>query len=534
MSNSVVPAAAAAKAKQLVRNKKLIQRKGKQEAAQDEQAVADHKSEDAQAVHAKEGGNLHSSMSDSVSGDFSFASALSEAAAGSASLTSEAAQDEGGYGSSDDGAGIDGTLLAVGALALAGAGAAIALGGGGKKNEAPTVANATQALTVLEDAAATNVTVTATDPDSDPLTYAVTTNPTKGTVTGGANGAFQYKPNADANGTDSFVVTVKDPDGLSVTQTVNVTITPVNDAPRPGATNETAVTVVEDTPKQFVVNYSDPEGNTPLVPTVVTQPTKGTFNQETSTYTPNANATGTDTMVIKVTDSLGASTESTITFTITPVNDAPVAGADLTVSTVEDTALTVVATATDVEGDALTFSIPDANKPAHGTAVVGTNGSIVYTPNADYVGTDTFTVKVDDGKGGTDTQVVNITVTPAGPVLTPFSIDVVGPNATTPFTKDASTGLFNFTDDATKNTDVRITGFTDDDTIVVTNGTADQYSFTTGSGVNGADDLYITFSNTAAGATNVILIEDVLANPGFVTDLASATAAVGYDFMTFA
>lgn len=620
MSNSVVPAVAAVQAKQLVRNKKLIQRKGKQEAAQDEQEVADHKSEEAQAVQAKESGNLHSSMSEAVSGDISFASALSEAAAGSAALTSEAAQDEGGYGSNDDGVGIDGTLLAVGALALAGAGAAIALGGGGKKNEAPTVSAATQTLTVLEDAAATNVTVTATDPDSDQLSYTVTTNPTKGTVTGGANGAFQYKPNADANGADSFVVTVTDPDGLSVTQTVNVTITPVNDAPtitadgttasittvedvaftagkivaadkegdaltysvldaakpakgdvtfgangtftytpkldangtdtftvkvddgkggsvnqvvnvtitpvndapRPDADNQTAVTTAEDTAKEIVVSYTDPEGN-PMSAEVVTGPAHGTFNTNTSVYTPALNYSGTDSITIKVTDSLGASTTSTINITVTPVNDAPTFAADtVAIAVNEDAAFSgsLAGAATDVEGDSLTYGL--ATQAAHGVAVVNANGTYTYTPNANYSGSDSYVVNVNDGNGGNDTMVVNVTVNPMPELV---SIDVGNP-AQDPVTINAAGDDFTFTENPAVQTHVVILNFAEGDSISGTNSAG--YAF--GVSLNDPKDLEITNGNE--GANNIILLDDVL-GAGFVSDYQSAVAAVGFDFMTF-
>ncbi|MGR5457278.1 cadherin-like domain-containing protein, partial [Vibrio alfacsensis] len=67
--------------------------------------------------------------------------------------------------------------------------------------------------------------------------------------------------------------------------------------------------------------------------------------------------------------------------------------------------------ATDVDGDELTFN--KGSDPTNGSVTVDTDGNWTYTPNDDYNGSDSFTVKVSDGQGGTDTITVNIGVTPA-------------------------------------------------------------------------------------------------------------------------
>ncbi len=65
----------------------------------------------------------------------------------------------------------------------------------------------------------------------------------------------------------------------------------------------------------------------------------------------------------------------------------------------------------DPDGDALAITID--RPPSHGTAAVN-NGKMVYTPNAGFTGTDSFTYIVSDGKGGTATATVTLTVTPSG------------------------------------------------------------------------------------------------------------------------
>ncbi len=525
MSNSVVPAAAVAQAKHLVNNKKLTKQADDHKPARDEQdqKASDHEPESAKAVQTEDAQQHSSSMSDiSLSGDFSFSGALADAAAGSASLASEgsSAQDEGGYSDDSDG-GISSTVLLVGAVGLVGAGIAVAAsGGGGGSNEAPTVDSATQSVTTAEDTPKA-VTVAATDPDGDTLTYSVTTAAAHGTVTGGAGGAFTYTPSANYNGTDSFVVTATDPKGETVTQTVNVTISAVNDAPVPSAENTPSLTVNEDASGQFVIDFEDPEGDA-VSASLVTGPAHGTLNEATNTYTPAANYNGADSITYSVTDANGASTTFTLAITVTPVNDAPVAE-DAAASTAANTAVEVTVAAVDVDGDTLAYTAAD---PAHGTVAAGTGGTFTYTPDTDFAGADSFTVTVDDGHGGTDTALVSVNVGVASVTLD------VGSQGGDPVTLQAGAGDFIFTDDATVVSNVVIQGFGAGDSIDVSGvPTLDTYNFTTGSGAAGVDDLRIEYTDTVSGNSNIILIEDVL-NGGIVANYATAAASVGFDFMT--
>lgn len=542
MSNSVVAAAAVSRAKHLVPNKKVKKHAEDQKAAHEEQQADGREHQSTHVVQTGEA-NSHASVVDgSMSGEFSFASALAGAAQDSASLSGFA--QDGGSGSSDEGSGGSGTLLAIGAVGLVGAGVAVLASGGGSKEEnvAPTFAAATQAVTTNEDTAKV-ITATATDANQgDVLTYTVpatgTGAPTKGTVTVGANGALTYTPNANANGTDSFVVTVKDQDGLSATQTINVTITPVDDAPLADAGNSTAVTLAEDAVSvPFVISYTDPDtGNaTGLTLSTVTGATNGTWvsNASGNFYTPNANFNGTDSITYKVTDSTGASTTHTVTFTVTPVNDAPVTAETQAVTTAAGVAAAITVTATDVDGDTLTYAAgTGATGPAHGTVVAGaTAGTFTYTPTAGFVGTDAFTVTVSDGNGGTDTHVVNVTI---GDPVTITSIDVGLPSNPTPVTLDAASGKFNFTDSAATATNVFITHFTADDVITATGLASSAFSFTTGTGATGTNDLIITSPGAGVGKESIIVLEDALINSGPVFNLQTALNAVGHNFITFA
>ena len=127
----------------------------------------------------------------------------------------------------------------------------------------------------------------------------------------------------------------------------------------------------------------------------------------TYTYTPAANYSGSDSFTVKAADGKGGEAESTVTITVTPVNDAPVASNDAK-TTAEDTPVSGQMAATDADGDGLTYT--KGNDPTHGTLVVNGDGSYTYTPATGYVGTDTFTIVVSDGQGGTKEVTVTVEI----------------------------------------------------------------------------------------------------------------------------
>src|SRR5690606_16245345 len=125
---------------------------------------------------------------------------------------------------------------------------------------------------------------------------------------------------------------------------------------------------------------------------------------------PNANYNGNDSFIVTVSDGKGGVATSTLTIGITPVNDVPVA-ANLSLITDEDKAVNGQIIATDVDGDTLGYSV--STNPTNGTVTLNTaTGAFVYTPNANYHGSDSFVVTVSDGKGGVATSTVTIGITP--------------------------------------------------------------------------------------------------------------------------
>ena len=250
-----------------------------------------------------------------------------------------------------------------------------------------------------------------TDPNGGPLTITrIVIPPTHGDVV--ISTTLTYTPDPNYNGPDSLVYEVCDATNLCATATVNITVVPVNDRPVAG---DDIVTTPEDTGVLVVVLANDSDRDSPTldVRRITSPPTHGTAviqPDDSVLYTPTANFTGSDALTYEVCDAQGQCDEAVVLVTVTPVNDAPVAGDDQT-TTPTATAVTVpvLANDSDVDGDDLTVTtvlVP----PRSGTTKVETNGSITYTPAANTTGVITFTYEVCDGDGLCDTADVKITV----------------------------------------------------------------------------------------------------------------------------
>ena len=118
---------------------------------------------------------------------------------------------------------------------------------------------------------------------------------------------------------------------------------------------------------------------------------------------------------VNVRDALSDGDTQDITITVTDDGDAPVA-APASASGDEDTIITGVLTATDADGDNLTFSLTDP--PLNGDVVVDPDGSFTFTPDLDFNGEDSFTFTVSDG---TLTDTETATITPCPPSMTRMS-----------------------------------------------------------------------------------------------------------------
>ncbi|MFA7430669.1 MAG: Ig-like domain-containing protein, partial [Rhodospirillaceae bacterium] len=138
----------------------------------------------------------------------------------------------------------------------------------------------------------------------------------------------------------------------------------------------------------------------------------------TVTYTPKQDWHGADTFTTTIKGSDGTTVTRDVAVTVESVNDAPVAKADAaTTDYAKPVIVKVLANDTDVDGD--TLSIKDLGVAKNGTVAKNADGSVTYTPNAGFSGTDSFTYTVTDGKGGEATATATVTVAadPTKPAL---------------------------------------------------------------------------------------------------------------------
>lgn len=189
-----------------------------------------------------------------------------------------------------------------------------------------------------------------------------------------------------------------------------------------------------------LANDSDPQGD-PLTASLLTGPTHGTLTLRSDgsfDYAHDGSETVSDSFVYEARDSGGAaSNPSTVTITVTPVNDAPLAVDDAYSMSQLDLVLVVptpgvLANDTDAEGDPLTASL--VSGPSRGTVLLESDGSFIYTPLPGLTTfTDSFTYLAHDGAAESNAATVSITVNvPVELSLDPTASPTAIPSPTSP------------------------------------------------------------------------------------------------------
>ncbi|TLP42867.1 tandem-95 repeat protein, partial [Cohaesibacter sp. CAU 1516] len=283
-------------------------------------------------------------------------------------------------------------------------------------------------------------TVTATDLDGDAISYSLDGQPAEGTVTLNADGTYSFAPGTDFDDlavgesrTVTFDFTADDGKGSTDTGTVTIEVTGTNDAP---TAIDLSATSVDENDGGAVIG---------------TLTSSDVDSSDTHTYTVSDNRfevvdDGSGNMVLKLKDgqSLDHESEPSVTLTVTSddgnggtysedfsinvadLNEAVTAD-DASETTSENVALNGTVTATDLDGDAISYSLD--GQPAEGTVTLNADGTYSFAPGTDFddlaVGesrTVTFDFTADDGKGSSDTGTVTIEVT--GTNDAPTAIDL--------------------------------------------------------------------------------------------------------------
>ncbi len=236
---------------------------------------------------------------------------------------------------------------------------------------------------------------------------------------------FTGTPTNDDVGILEVKVTATDGNSASVSDTFEITVANVNDAP----TVETEIPdlpATEDEPFVFTVpagSFADvDEGDTLILDATLADgsalPAWLAFEQNTFTGTPTNDDVAILEVKVTATDGEGAPVSDTFVITVINVNDPPVAGDD-TVSTREDNSVTFSPLGNDGDVDSAVLTVASVSKAAHGSVSMGQDGTVTYAPVANYNGPDSFSYTVSDGKA-TDSATVSVTVTAVNdrPVIT--------------------------------------------------------------------------------------------------------------------
>ncbi|MFN0044675.1 MAG: choice-of-anchor C family protein [Alphaproteobacteria bacterium] len=218
--------------------------------------------------------------------------------------------------------------------------------------------------------------------------------------------------------TDTFTYVVADEHGATSSATVTIEIGGVNDGPvannDTASTNEDAFVAIASA--TLLANDTDADGGDTKTLVSVGGAVNGAVSLAGSVayFTPNVDYNGPASFTYTMRDAAGATSSATVSVTVNPVNDAPVANND-TASTNEDTPLTIshaslLANDTDVDaGD--TKTITSVGLVVNGTVGISA-GSLLFSPAANFSGTASFRYTMQDGAGATSSATVSVTVNP--------------------------------------------------------------------------------------------------------------------------
>jgi large repetitive protein len=270
----------------------------------------------------------------------------------------------------------------------------------------------------LDDAATTGedvpvmLDVLANDVDRDgapdPASVTVIGAPGHGsTAVDAPGGSITYTPDADWNGADAFTYRVCDATGACDTAAASIRVLPVADAPRPAADRSSTP---EDTSVSVPVlaNDTDPDGDLVAGSLAISTPPghgRATVDPAAAgiTYTPDPDWNGTDGLSYRVCDAAGACAVATVTFDVLPVDDPPTIrdqGLAIREDSFADVPILAEASDPDGQADLDPASVRVTDPATHGMAEVDHDtGSIRFTPDADWYGTDTFRYRVCDVAG---------------------------------------------------------------------------------------------------------------------------------------
>ncbi len=282
---------------------------------------------------------------------------------------------------------------------------AIAITFGVSVVKSPPVAKPDRATTQEDEPVP--ITLMASDPDRENLTYNIVKGPSYGTLSGKAP-EMTYTPASNYHGQDSFTFSINEAKAGKNQATISITVLAVNDAPIAYRRSETTKVNKSIT---TTLTGNDVDGD-PLTFIISKEPEHGTLTFDSNfningklIYTPGPRFEGADTFSFKLNDGKLDSPPATVFINVLP-NILPVAKS-LSVTTPEDTPVQIGLTGSDPDSDPLSYIM--ISEPIHGR-LNGTAPNLTYTPNNNFHGSDSLSFKVNDGTDDSTPATVSIKV----------------------------------------------------------------------------------------------------------------------------
>jgi DNA-binding transcriptional MerR regulator len=411
-------------------------------------------------------------------------------------------------------------------------------------NDAPTLTGASATLIKgTEDTAytisPTNLLQGFSDVDGDTLSVANLTA-TNGTLINNKDGTWNFSPAANFNGTVDLTYNVVDGNGGSIAATQSFTVDAVNDVPTgsasaslSGGTEDTAYTI---SATNLLQGFSDVDEDTLSVADL--DATHGTLvknSDGTWSFTSDGNFNGVVDLTYNVVDGKGGSIAANQSFTIAPVNDAPIVKQAIAAqNTLEDSPFTFTIptdTFSDVDGDALTYTATLEDGKALPTWLTFNGTTFSGTPTNDNVGSLSLKVTASDGKLSVS-NLFNLSIANTNDAPTATN-DNLATNEDVPLTINAATLLGNDVD-VDLGDSLSITAVTQPGQgQLIANGDG-TYSYTPNANYNGTDSFTYTIRDRE-GATSTasvnLTVNAVNDNPDAINDIVTARQGTTKTFL---
>jgi hypothetical protein len=276
------------------------------------------------------------------------------------------------------------------------------------------IANPISLVNLLEDTISIyQISGAVTDPENDPLTFAIVEQPVNGYAWINGSGILSFMPSNNFIGPDTLYYEVTDLVGQTDTAAITLNVVNANND-EPAAPQQSFITS-EDLVLNTSIAFEDVIDGDVLTYSIVDNPQNGTASITSSgtlLYTPYLNFAGTDELTYRSCDAGNLCSTASITILINPVNDAPLVLDDTNELPINGSLISgLQPNVSDIDSPLNLMTFLLINSATNGNLALDSNGSYTYTPNEYFYGDDGFTYTVCDNAGGCSIGSVAITVT---------------------------------------------------------------------------------------------------------------------------